>query len=302
MDWNEDGLKDLLVGGGKGKLTLYLNIGAKGSPVLENRGYLNAGSGPVNVQEGAAPVFTDWNNDGRKDLLVGNFDGYLYYYQNVGTNDAPIYRSPNMIEISGEPLLVWRCSPEVYDLNRDGKKDLIIGERNGRVLFLENKNTDDSPRFTEYVELQANGSVLDPGSAVKIDIADWNEDGLDDIILGEIYGNIIVYLNRGIPTGFDDKPLPRPESFRLEQNYPNPFNPVTTIRFSLQKPANVSLIIYNSVGQRVKTLVTGFLPKGEFLRRWDGKNDSGSNVSSGVYFYCLEAGKVSRTMKMILIR
>ena len=89
----------------------------------------------------------------------------------------------------------------------------------------------------------------------------------------------------------------------LNQNYPNPFNPTTTIRYSIEKPAHVSLKIYNVAGQLVKTLVDGFQSPGKVEPlTWDGMNDKGQGVSSGVYFYRMVTKNFARTRKMVLLQ
>ncbi|MCK5407381.1 MAG: T9SS type A sorting domain-containing protein, partial [Candidatus Krumholzibacteria bacterium] len=88
------------------------------------------------------------------------------------------------------------------------------------------------------------------------------------------------------------------------QNYPNPFNPVTTIHYGLKEPVQVTLEIFNVAGQRVRTLVDEQqAPRaGGFTVRWDGMNDRGDSVASGVYFYRLRAGTFMQTRKMALLR
>jgi hypothetical protein len=93
-----------------------------------------------------------------------------------------------------------------------------------------------------------------------------------------------------------------PDKFELEQNYPNPFNPVTQISFSLPKSANVKLEIYNLLGQKVVTLYEGQLQAGNHQILWDGKNFKGELVSSGIYFYRLQAGDFMNIKKMILVK
>jgi len=70
-DWNEDGLIDLLVGDTNGKITLYINNGTKGNPDLTSKGYIKASGSSIDVGNRASPVVVDWDNDGKKDLVVG---------------------------------------------------------------------------------------------------------------------------------------------------------------------------------------------------------------------------------------
>ncbi len=93
-----------------------------------------------------------------------------------------------------------------------------------------------------------------------------------------------------------------PVAFALEQNYPNPFNPETTIRFALAQKTNLSLEIYNTLGQRVRTLASGLHTTGVYDVRWDGTNDHGNRTASGVYFYRLRSDEFTAVRKLVLIR
>ena len=89
----------------------------------------------------------------------------------------------------------------------------------------------------------------------------------------------------------------------LSQNYPNPFNPETTIPYDLSSDAIVSLTIYNIAGQVVRKLVDGeSLAAGQYQAMWDGRNESGASVASGMYFYLLHAGDYVAKRKMVLLR
>lgn len=93
-----------------------------------------------------------------------------------------------------------------------------------------------------------------------------------------------------------------PEKFALRQNYPNPFNPVTTLSFDLPEAVNVSLIVYDILGNIVKEIYTGDLDAGRYDFKWNATNSRGQNVSSGMYIYKLTAGNYSSYQKMILLR
>lgn len=84
--------------------------------------------------------------------------------------------------------------------------------------------------------------------------------------------------------------------------YPNPFNPSTNISFSISNKTQVQVNIYNVKGQKVKALFNGELNQGKHFLRWDGQNDNGSTVSSGIYFYRIEAGKSRINQKMMLMK
>ncbi len=90
--------------------------------------------------------------------------------------------------------------------------------------------------------------------------------------------------------GMEEEPISsKPERFRLEQNYPNPFNPETVIRYQLAVGSKVELSVYNVLGQKMRTLVKGHQSPGWHEVVWDGRDDSGKPVSSGVYIYRLSA-------------
>jgi len=93
-----------------------------------------------------------------------------------------------------------------------------------------------------------------------------------------------------------------PETFALEQNYPNPFNPSTQISFALPEASEVELEIYNIMGQKVRTLVSSSFQAGFHALQWDGANDFGQRVASGIYLYKLQAGSFVQTKRMILMK
>jgi len=100
----------------------------------------------------------------------------------------------------------------------------------------------------------------------------------------------------------DDDEIPAEPVITLHQNYPNPFNPLTTISFDLPRSGNVMLIVNNARGKLVATLVDKFLSEGHYDITWDGCDDQGHEMPSGVYFYRLEAEAENAAGKMMLVR
>jgi flagellar hook assembly protein FlgD len=88
----------------------------------------------------------------------------------------------------------------------------------------------------------------------------------------------------------------------LYANYPNPFNPTTTLKYDLAKSSHVSLVIYNMLGQKIRTLVDAVKPAGYHAAVWDGANDSGAAIASGIYFFEFKADGYAQTNKMILMK
>jgi hypothetical protein len=101
----------------------------------------------------------------------------------------------------------------------------------------------------------------------------------------------------GVPTDVNDDPLLLPLDLILHQNYPNPFNPLTTIRFDLPMRSEVSLSVYNILGQKVATVIDRPLQAGKHEIEYDA-----SNLASGVYFYRLKTGESAQTKKMLLVK
>lgn len=95
--------------------------------------------------------------------------------------------------------------------------------------------------------------------------------------------------------------LKNPDSFSLSQNYPNPFNPETTIEYALPTVSKVNLTIYTIFGQEVKTLISKEQGPGRYSVKWDGTNDGGMKVASGVYLYKINAGKFVSVKKLALL-
>jgi hypothetical protein len=93
-----------------------------------------------------------------------------------------------------------------------------------------------------------------------------------------------------------------PENYMLHQNYPNPFNASTRICYGIPETGHVVLSIHNSLGQRVRTLVNSEQRAGEHGIVWDGRDNMGQDVASGLYFGQLKACKFTKTVKMMLIR
>jgi hypothetical protein len=93
-----------------------------------------------------------------------------------------------------------------------------------------------------------------------------------------------------------------PFTFELAQNYPNPFNPETTIRFQLARQGNVTIKIYNILGQKVRTMIDEVKPAGTYTIKWNGTNDRGLLVSSGIYFYQMISADFFKVQKMLFLK
>lgn len=137
----------------------------------------------------------------------------------------------------------------------------------------------------------------------------------DSFILEELLGTAVVAthsLQNGQPLQISSRAVTQlalrkvtatlPTAFAVEQNYPNPFNPATDIRFALPGASDVEITIYNALGQKVNTLVNRKFDAGFHSVKWNGTDERGSGVSSGIYFYRVSAGAFSSVKKMLLVK
>jgi hypothetical protein len=120
--------------------------------------------------------------------------------------------------------------------------------------------------------------------------------------VGTIYFDDLTIQRVGLSTAVNGSANSGPKVFELSNNYPNPFNPSTEIQFSVPKTANISLIIYNLLGQRVRTLAQGVYAQGQYRVTWDGRGEFGQTLASGVYFSRLETGSIALVKKMLMMK
>jgi flagellar hook assembly protein FlgD len=93
-----------------------------------------------------------------------------------------------------------------------------------------------------------------------------------------------------------------PDEFSVSQNYPNPFNPSTVIEFSLPKPTQTRVEIYNILGQRVRELANRYFAAGRHQLTWNGRDSRGKSLASGVYLYRIVADGQAESRKMVLLK
>jgi len=125
----------------------------------------------------------------------------------------------------------------------------------------------------------------------------------NDNIYGWIIGvgGVVIKINQNL-TGISKINFNKIINYKLFSNYPNPFNPTTTITYEIPRASKVILTIYNTLGQKIKTLVNKQQTAGRYELVWDGRNETEQEVASGIYLYQLKAGDFVETKKMILMR
>ncbi len=196
MDWNEDGLKDIIVGENAGTVRYYQNVGSVGNPLLSYVGYILMGGSVLDIGDYSTPFVDDWNEDGKKDLLVGALSGLVHLFINTGTNASPVFTSQQQVTLGAGGFLDAgaRSAPVVADLNGDGINDLICGENSGYIYYFQNNGTNANP-YLANSEALFNGPVqIDVTNTTRLATIDWNMDGELDLAVGNYDARIRLFL------------------------------------------------------------------------------------------------------------
>ena len=207
-DFDGDGKQDLLVGDGEtGKVWFYRNTNStpNATPMLAPGVALQVGTSDLTVGARATPYVCDWDEDGLPDLLCGDINGYVWFFRNTNTVQAPIFASGVKLQASGTNLClagslggVGRSVVRVYDWDGDGLKDLVCSS-DGGVYWCRNTNNNSNPILQSPVPIlvpTASCNCLVPISTanrMRIDLADWNDDGVMDLILGDASGMVYYF-------------------------------------------------------------------------------------------------------------
>ena len=210
-------------------------------------------------------------------------------------NDIPgaeLYRIP--IDGSSQEFITL-----VYVPQDDSYIVRLKGRSNGLMRFETY-----TPMAGDYLEF----AYLDNISVTNVWSATYNEEDAESGIRVDSDGDgfinyILALFNQDIPTDINGDFKPKAASgYELYQNYPNPFNPSTNINFDLPKAAQVTINVYDIQGSQVKTLINNYYPAGSHRVVWDGTNNSGEKINSGIYFYELSSGMTRIVKKMQLLK
>ena len=244
-------------------------------------------------------VITVYASDG-KDMDSTKFNLTVDPMQDKPYNFNWVSTALDTINISQSNLsdtydLKWNTSNEV-----DGEVvDYLIYAQIGRTQVEMVHDTTDTSYAITYQEFVVKAFEAFPMlSRATVKFSLEATDGIDTVkVTGDdrvVFVNRYEYLStvsEGIPT-----------VFALHENYPNPFNPTTTLRFDLPEVSDITLSIYNMLGQRVRTFNMNDTPAGYHSIKWNATNDYGDPVGAGVYLYQLRANQYVKTRKMVLLK
>ena len=224
FDWNKDGAVDLIAGEESGRVSMLRNTGkvVNGVPQFLPPHFFQQEAKYVDFGALTAPRVFDWDGDGLDDIISGNEMGYIGFLKNLGGNN-PRWNKPELLKIDGAPIRlikneavpgteepIWGYTTiDVGYWDEDDLPDILVNEHNGNIVYLKNVGTREKPELSEpqVLEVEWNGEPQkpewSPGTAKGNEllapwrtspvIMDFNEDGLNDLVVMDYEGYLVVY-------------------------------------------------------------------------------------------------------------
>ena len=286
-DFSDDGQLDLVIADFDQwpyKMTLLLGVGDGTFTIGDDI--------PMTYHsEGVIPL--DFSNDGIPDLVAFHDEYTLFFFESNGDGT---FAEPDSMVIYGSPYVIFKA-----DINDDGYEDFCLSHyfwgmisvflNSGNGYFLEPQHYD----VSDYSRPAC--------------VADFDNDGDPDVAVASSNASdpdfyaVLWNRNELVGTGVNDNDHDLlPGEFILSQNYPNPFNPTTTIEYTLPSKMHVEIKILNILGQTVTTIDEGIKSAGKYSCQWNGCDQSGKILPSGVYLYQIRTDDKTEAKKMLLLK
>jgi hypothetical protein len=287
VDWNSDGQRDMVSGDRNGYFNLFIERVMGLDPYYK---VLLVNGDTLRVGANSQPAVTDWDMDGKKDLLLGCEAGYVYLYLNQTTDEWPQFQNSSTISAGGSPIFLNRVNPYVVDFDQDGRRDLVCGANDGYVRFYRNTGSDTNPTLAaEEIVMSRGGSPIMPsGSAYgsRLGFCDWNNDGYLDFLISGYDGLVELWLG-GALTGTQER---MPAAVKPVLNV----NPTIgrTFRFECSVPRSepARLSIYDGSGR----IVREFAVSGNSDVTWS------ADCPAGVYLSRLAVGNQVISRRLVV--
>ena len=291
-DWNENGKLD-----GYDERGIPYGLEYVGSPSIQNPNY-----DPSKIHPDSYPDEFQVIDDGNGGYtIISRQMSYMYDGDDPTTPEYDTFENGNVPGFIGLRLLKSPVGNSVYshmwwNWNSDPGSDIqkydFMAATHPSCFglhFMPHPFDIGAPEF-DYRFLLTTGPIqsFEEGDTLEFTVAVVLGKGLEGVRINS--DSIASYYAQLAPTSIDDVGENIPIRFQLSQNYPNPFNPRTTICYQIPETAPVRLIVYNVLGEQIKILVNEVQAPDSYTMDWNGNNDIGKPVPSGIYFYRLEAG------------
>lgn len=237
----------------------------------------------------SAPILSDIDGDNEIEIVIASYGGKIYAYKG---NGIPVNGWPSLLE--DKTML---STPMIVDLNRDTRVELVYTSGFGIIHSLSLTGGSGKHKEKEWPMLLHDSSHTNyyDSDIILLQVSNGNITDNSNMSPNELVKTLLGNVSKTIPKKRNS----------LLQNYPNPFNPETWIPFYLANEADVYIRIFNTNGQLIRTLSLGRMGSGSYTDRhkaihWDGRNEAGEEIISGVYFYTITADNFSATRKMIV--
>ncbi|GEM_PF-6541801 len=297
-DFDQDNFLEFSTGSISGHINVFENLG--------NDNYQMTFSDTISAPNAYLNTKTnDINNNGKPEFFIGGSAFYngvpasrIYWFEASGNNT---YQKVRSIFLLGTDVL---GTTELYahDVNGDGIDDLVFSFSFSVVILIWNNSNQQFDLF--YYDFWENFDQ----EIQSISVYDLLGNGIPDLFVSVVdIGNPPMdksfHYRYSEPTGivFRNKDIYR--DFELEQNFPNPFNGSTIIPFSMNKTETITLVVYDITGKEViKPVKDQLYNPGHYKITWDGKDETGKEVSSGIYFIMLKSRRSRQLKKMLFIQ